>query len=86
MDLIGYYLLFAFSTSITACYVWFWPILQQTKEKGVTNALTNAPILSIVVYVIVTALIAPVIVLPLLVPSMGEKFAIGLERELMKKD
>jgi hypothetical protein len=86
MDLIGYYLLFAFSTSITACYFWFWPLLQKAKANGVTNALTRAPILSVVIYVVVTAIIAPVIVLPILIPSMGEKFAIGLERELTKQD
>jgi len=86
MDLIGYYLLFAFSTSLTACYVWFWPILKQAKEKGVENVLTKAPVLGIIVYILVTALIAPVIVLPLLVPSMSDNFVRGLERELMKKD
>ena len=86
MDLIGYYLLFAFSTSLTACYVWFWPLLQKAKEKGVENALTKAPVLGIIVYILVTALIAPVIVLPLLIPSMSDNFVRGLERELMKKD
>ena len=54
--------------------------------QGVTNALTRAPILGIVIYILVTALIAPVIVLPLLVPKMGENFARGLERELLKQD
>lgn len=86
MDLIGYYLLFAFSTSLTACYVWFWPILQQAQTRGISNALTRAPVLSIFIYILVTALIAPVIVLPLLVPKMGDSFARGLERELMKSD
>jgi hypothetical protein len=86
MDLIGYYLLFAFSTSLTACYVWFWPILQKAKTSGVTHALTRAPVLAVTIYIIVTAMIAPLIVLPLLIPHMGEKFAVGLERELMKPD
>ena len=82
----GYYLLFALSTSITACYVWFWPILQQAKVKGISNALTKAPVLAILVFIVVTTLVAPVIVLPLIVPDMGESFARGLERELMKQD
>lgn len=82
----GYYLLFAFSTSITACYFWFWPCLQQALDKNIDNALTRAPVLSILIYLIITALIAPVIVPPLLVPSMGEKFARGLQREIMKQD
>jgi hypothetical protein len=86
MDLIGYYLLFAFSTSLTACYVWFWPLLQKAMAQGVKNALTKAPILGVFIYILVTALIAPVIVLPILVPKMGENFARGLERELLKPD
>jgi hypothetical protein len=86
MDLIGYYLLFAFSTSLTACYIWFWPLLQKAMAQDVKNALTKAPILGIVIYILVTALIAPVIVLPLLIPQMGENFARGLERELLKQD
>jgi len=54
--------------------------------QGVKNALTKAPILGIVIYILVTAIIAPVIVLPILVPKMGENFARGLERELLKSD
>lgn len=86
MALIGYYLLFAFSTSLTACYVWFWPLLQKAISQNVKNALTRAPVLAVVTYIIVTAFIAPVIVLPLLVPKMGENFARGLERALLESD
>lgn len=86
MELIGYYLLFAFSTSITACYIWFWPIIQKAKAKGVNNTITQSPILGVIVYIIVTAIIAPAIVLPLLFTKMGENFARGLERALMESD
>jgi hypothetical protein len=86
MDVMGYYLLFAFSTSLTACYSWFWPILSNARNKGVTNSLTKSPVLSIVIYILITTVIAPIIVFPILIPKMGESFARGLERELLKSD
>lgn len=86
MDLIGYYLLFAFSTSMTSCYVWFWPILQKARAQQVENSLTANPLLGIVVYIMVTAFAAPIIVLPLLIPSMSDSFIRGLEREMLKPD
>jgi ABC-type enterochelin transport system permease subunit len=86
MDLIGYYLLFAFSASLTSCYVWFWPIIQKAKNLGIKNTITTNPILSMFVHVIVTTLVAPVVVLPLLIPSMSESFVRGLEREMLKPD
>jgi len=85
MDLIGYYLLFAFSASLTSCYVWFWPILQKAKAQSIQNSLTESPALGILVYVVITALVAPLVVLPLLVPSMGDSFVRGLEREMLKQ-
>jgi hypothetical protein len=86
MELIGYYLLFAFSASLTSCYVWFWPILQKAESQKLENTLTLNPVLSSVVYIGVTTLVAPFIVLPLLVPSMGDSFVRGLEREMLKPD
>jgi hypothetical protein len=86
MGLIGYYLLFALSASLTSCYVWYWPILQKAKAQNIVNTLTLNPVLGLVVYTGVTALVAPIIVLPLLVPSIGDRFACGLEREMLKPD
>jgi len=86
MDLIGYYLLFALSAAITACYVWFWPMLQQAKAKGISNELTNSPLLAILVFITITTLIAPIVILPLIIPGVDKSFASGLEREVMKQD
>lgn len=86
MELIGYYLLFAFSTSITACIFWFVPLVQQARAQEIVNSFTLYPKLSTVVYVLISAVVAPLLVLPLLSESMAQKFQAGLQREIMQPD
>jgi hypothetical protein len=86
MGLIEYYVLFAFSTSITACYLWFWPLLQKAGEQGIKNSFTTSPILSSLIYIIISAVIAPILIMPLLSNSMAEKFERGLSKEILKQD
>jgi ABC-type molybdate transport system permease subunit len=86
MSFIEGYTIFAFSTAIAACYFWFWPIMMQAVKNKVDNSFTKRPILSAVVYIIMTAIIAPLIVLPLLIPSYSEAFERGLRREMDKPE
>lgn len=86
MELIGYYLLFAFSTSITACYFWFWPLVQQARREQISNTFTEYPKISVVIYVLVSAVVAPLLVLPLLSERMAKQFETGLAREILKQD
>ena len=84
MELIGYYLLFAFSTSITACIFWFWPLVQQARASEISNSFTQYPKTSTVVYVLISAIIAPLLVLPMFSERMAEQFSNGLAREILK--
>ncbi len=86
MELIGYYLLFALSTAIAACYLWFWPMVQQAKTAGIQNSFTEYPKISTVVYVLVSALVAPLLVPPMLSENMAQRFQAGLHREIFKQD
>jgi hypothetical protein len=86
MGLIEYYVLFAFSTSLTVCYLWFWPLLAKARLQNITNSFTGYPILSTLIYILISALIAPVLVLPLLSNDMAEKFERGLSKEILKQD
>jgi hypothetical protein len=86
MGLIEYYVLFAFSTSITACYLWFWPLLQKARAQDIKNSFTGYPILSVLIYIFISAFIAPVLIMPLLSNSMAEKFERGLSKEILKQD
>ena len=84
MELIGYYALFAFSTSITACIFWFWPLLKQAREAGIINTFTEYPKTSTVIYVLVSTVVAPLLVLPMFSERMGQQFSSGLAREILK--
>jgi hypothetical protein len=86
MGIIEYYLLFAFSTSITACYIWFYPLLQKARHNNVENGFTKNPKLSIVVYILVSTVVAPLLVLPLLFTKYAEAFERGLSKEILKQD
>lgn len=86
MELIGYYLLFAFSISISACYFWFSPVLRQAQEAQISNSFTQYPKLSTVVYVLVSALVAPLLVFPMFSSEMALRFEQGLRTEIMKPD
>jgi len=86
MGLTEYYLLFAFSTSITVCYLWFWPLLQKAKEQNIKNSFTGYPMLSMVIYILLSAFIAPLLIMPILSAEMGEKFERGLSKEILKAD
>ena len=86
MGLIEYYLLFAFSTSITACYLWFWPLLQKAKSQDIKNSFTDNPILSSIIYIFISAVIAPLLLMPLFSNDMAEKFELGLSKEILKQE
>jgi hypothetical protein len=86
MDVIGYYLLFAFSTAIAACYFWFWPTVQQARVAGIQNSFTEYPKISTVVYILVSALVAPLLIPPMFSETMAQRFQTGLEREIFKQD
>ena len=84
MELIGYYALFAFSTSITACIFWFWPLMQQARETGVQNTFTEYPKTSTVIYVLVSSLVAPLLFPPMFSEQMAPTFSSALAREILK--
>lgn len=86
MGLIEYYVLFALSTSITACYLWFWPLLQKAKSQKITNSFTENPKLSTMIYIIISTVVAPILVLPLVSNTLAEKFELGLSKEILKQE
>lgn len=86
MELIGYYALFALSISLAATYLWFWPVLQTAKSQGIKNAFTGYPILSTIIYVMLSTVVAPILVFPMFSNAMAERFKHGLQTEMLKPD
>ena len=74
MGLIEYYFIFALTTSIFALIDIFLPILNEARAAEVNNVLTENPKLSCLVYFCISTIMAPLLILPMLVPSMNERF------------
>lgn len=86
MGLIEYYIIFALTTAIACWYEFYWPVMQEAKSQGIENVTTNNPILSSVVYIIISTVIAPVLIIPFLSTEKSEQFRNGLRRGIFEKD
>ena len=73
-----YYIIFALATGVFALIDVFIPVLREARDFGVKNVLTENPKLSYFIYFCISAIIAPMIVLPVLVPSMNARFRASL--------
>lgn len=73
-----YYIIFALTTAIFALVDVFMPVLRAAQDSGVNNTLTENPKLSYFVYLCITTIVAPMVILPLLVPSMNARFRDGM--------
>lgn len=85
MSLITLYIIFALATGIAAWYELFWPLMSQARSFGIRNDITRSPWLSSFVYVCITTLVAPAIILAVLVPSMGVRFRTTMQETLFKE-
>lgn len=86
MGLIEYYSIFACSTALAVWYLWYLPILREALESGVNNSLTQYPKVGHIIYILISALIAPVLLYPLLSQNAGELFCRGLRQEIFRED
>jgi hypothetical protein len=86
MGLIELYIIFALTTSITCCILFFLPILGEAKEEGIDNEFTQYPIMSTIVYIIISCIMAPFLIMPILFESKAEQFKQGLRNSMFAKD
>lgn len=86
MGLIEYYIIFALTTGIACWFVFYWPVMQEARAEGIDNVTTQNPMLSSVVYIIISTIIAPVLIIPFLSNSRAEQFKEGLRKSIFEKD
>jgi hypothetical protein len=60
--------------------------MRLAKESGVSNSFTQYPKISTVVYILVSAAVAPVLLFPMFSEEMAIKFQMGLRSEIFKAD
>ena len=83
MELIEYYFIFALATACACCYEFFWPAIQEAKLLGVQNEFTEYPILSVIIYICISTIVAPILVVPILFTESGERFRNGLRNTIV---
>lgn len=83
MEPIEYYFIFAVATALSCCYEFFWPAIKEAQLLGIQNEFTEYPKLSAFIYICISALIAPVLVIPLVLTSSGERFRNGLRNTIV---
>lgn len=85
MGLIEGYILFAVTTSLVAGYELFWPVLQSLRLSHPELTIVQSIWLSMAVFMLMAFLIAPVTILPCIVPSMGNRFRKTLWESLLEE-
>lgn len=85
MELIGWYLLFAVSMSLTACYELFWPVIASLRITHPELDVSKSPVLIMLVFFGMGIISAPFSILPCLVPSLGTRFRNILHEVLIKQ-
>lgn len=84
MEVIEIYLLFALTTGIASSVLFLAPAISLAKDSGIENSFTESTWLSYLVYIVITTIFAPFTVLPIFIPSFGERFKNGIETSVME--
>lgn len=84
MSALTLYIIFALATGIAAWYELYWPLISAARGFGIRNDVTCAPVLGSVVFICITTLIAPVMIVAVLVPSIGARFRAGMTDAVYK--
>lgn len=85
MELISWYALFAVTTAIVAGYELFWPVLRSLQVTHPELQTVQHVWLTMMVFMIMALLLAPLTFLPCVWPSKGERFRKTLWESLLKQ-
>lgn len=74
MSFSEYYIIFALTTAIFSLIDIFIPVLREASTDNIENVLTENPKLSCFVYFCLIVLTAPLVIIPMIVPSMNYRY------------
>lgn len=80
MSILTFYIIFCLTTSICAVYEIFWPCLQAAIKDGIKNELTEAPWLSSFVFLVLNTILAPMVFLVIIIPSLHTNAVKGINK------
>jgi|VirMetMinimDraft_7_1064189.scaffolds.fasta_scaffold79009_1 hypothetical protein len=78
-----YYIIFALTTAIHAMFSIVYPVLNKGKLEGMN---TENTMITYITFFVIIALVAPIIIMSCIVPSMTERFKIALYEGIFSKD
>jgi hypothetical protein len=84
MDLVGWYILFAITTSLASIYELWGPVMKQLAIEQPTHNMVEYKYISYMIFFTSGLILAPVIIFSCLIPSFGERFRVALLNELRK--
>lgn len=78
MEVIGWYFLFALSTAIAAHLELIIPVMRELEDYNSQDSIVEYKYVSYFTFGVLNTLIAPLVFLCCVVPSMGQRFRIAL--------
>jgi len=82
MEIVYWYILFAITTSATAVYELYVPVMRALEEANEENTVIEYKYISYFVFIVFTLGLAPLMLFPCIIPSFGERFRIALIKSL----
>ena len=86
MGVIEYYIIFALATAIAACYEFLIPLINEARDEGIKNSLTTNKWLSCFIYISISTIVAPFLIIPVLFPGPAKSFREGLAKIVFEED
>ena len=86
MGVIELILLAAITTALVAWFKFFYTTLQEAYLIQVDNTFTQSPFISGVVFLAVALISSPLLLLPVIIPSMEAKFKSGLAAVILAEE
>jgi uncharacterized membrane protein YdjX (TVP38/TMEM64 family) len=86
MSFIEYYIIFALTTSIFSLIDIFIPVLSEAIADNIKNVLTENPKLSCFVYFCLIVITAPLVILPMIVPSMNDRYRDSIAKIIKEQE
>lgn len=74
MGLIEFYILFALTTAVVVIYELVWPVIQQIRLTHSELNVARQWKLTLTVFFVMSFAVAPLLIIPCLWPSKGERF------------
>jgi len=79
------YIIFCVATSLTLIYELFWPIIALARREGIDNDFTRSPLLSLFIFFIINAVLAPLVVWLLIIPPLFSGAFLGITKAVREK-